>query len=62
MSILFAVIRNAPDGSAITLCICRSRKAAVAAAQSEKDKVPVHERAGITAVCMDDGGYTEIPI
>ena len=62
MSILFAVIRSAPDGRTIMLCTCLSRESAVAAAQLEKDKVPVHERAGITAVCMDDGGYTEIPI
>ena len=57
---LFVIIRTASDGSAVTLHICSSCEAAIVAAQVEKEKVPLQERASITAVCLDDGGYTEI--
>lgn len=57
---LFWIISTALDGSAVTLHTCRSREAAFVAAQLEKAKVSPQERTGITAVCLDDGGYTEI--
>ena len=57
---LFVIIRTATDGSTVTLHTCRSREAAIVAAQLEKEKVPLQERTSITAVCLDDGGYTEI--
>ena len=37
-----------------------SRDAAIIAAQLEKDKRPMAERENITAVALDDGGFTDI--
>ena len=37
-----------------------SRDAAIIAVQLEKDKRPMAERENITAVALDDGGFTDI--
>ena len=39
---------------------CKTKEAAIVAAQLEKDKVAPAERQNITAVAMDDGGFTDI--
>ena len=39
---------------------CKTREAAIVAAQLEKDKVEPSERQNITAVAYDDGGFTDI--
>ncbi len=57
---MFAIIRTGADGSVTQLRTCHSREAAIIAAQLEKDRLPISERSSVTAVCMDDGGYTEI--
>ncbi len=59
---MFAVIRTCPDGATIRLRVCRSWEAALIAAELEKDKLPLSERSSISAVSMDDGGYTEISL
>ena len=59
---MFAVIRTGADGSITQLRICHSREAAIIAPQLEKDRLPMSERGSVTAVCMDDGGYTEIAV
>ena len=57
---MYAVIRENRDRSTTVLRTCRSREAIIVASQLEKDKVGVAERGNITAVTMDDGGYSEI--
>ena len=57
---MFAVIRENRDRSITRLLSCRTLEAVIVAAQREKAKVPLAERASIRAVAMDDGGYTEI--
>ena len=57
---MFAVIRENRDRSITRLISCGSLEAAIVAAQMEKNKVPLTERAAIRAVAMDDGGYTDI--
>ena len=59
---MFAVIRTDTDGSVTQLRTCGSKEAAIIAAQLEKDRLPMNERGHVTAVCMDDGGYTEIAV
>ncbi len=54
---MFAVIRTT-DNSVI--CTCNSKEAALVAAQLEKSKVGLADRQNITAVVMDDGGFSEI--
>ena len=39
---------------------CKSKEAAIIAAQLEKEKLAITERNTITAVTLDDGGYTDI--
>ena len=56
---MYAVIRKTDKA---VLCTCRSKEAAIIAAQLEKSKVGPAERRDITAVAMDDGGYTDIPL
>ena len=57
---MFAVIRENRDRSVTRLISCGSLEALIVASQTEKNKVPLTERASIRAVAMDDGGYTEI--
>ncbi len=59
---MFAIIRTDADGRITQLRTCGSREAAIVAAQLEKDRLPISERSRVTAVCMDDGGYTEISV
>ena len=39
---------------------CKTKEAAIVAAQLEKEKVAIADRQNITAVAMDDGGFTDI--
>ncbi len=57
---MFAVIRTDPNGVTTRLRTCQSWEAALIATEKEKDKLPLSERKNISAVCLDDGGYTEI--
>ena len=52
---MYAVIK---DGT--ILQTCRTREAALRAAQLEKEKAAVRDRAKISAVVMDDGGWLEL--
>ena len=54
---MYAVIRNTDNS---ILYICNSKEAALSAAQLEKPKVGVSECQSITAVVMDDGGFSDI--
>ena len=54
---MYAVIRRTDDSVIHTY---NSKEAAIIAAQLEKEKVGFAERNAITAVSMDDGGYTDI--
>ncbi len=55
---MYAVIRKTDDSVIYT---CNSKEAAiVAAAQLEKSKVGIADRQNITAVVMDDGGFSDI--
>ena len=54
---MFAVIYK-PDGSIIETC--NSKEAALIAAQLAKSRVGMAERQNITAVTLDDGGYSDI--
>lgn len=39
---------------------CSSKEAAIIAAQLEKEKLDIPKRGNITAVVLDDGGFTDI--
>ena len=39
---------------------CNTKEAAIVAAQLEKEKLALADRQNITAVAMDDGGFTDI--
>ena len=39
---------------------CSSKEAAIIAAQLEKEKLDIPRRGNITAVVLDDGGFTDI--
>ena len=54
---MFAVIRKTDNSVLFT---CNSKEAALVAAQVEKSKVGMAERKNITAVVLDDGGYSDI--
>ncbi len=54
---MYAVIRKTDDS---ILYICNSKEAAIVAAQLEKSKVGIADRQSITAVAMDDGGFSDI--
>lgn len=54
---MYAVIRK-PDDS--ILYTCNSKEAAMIAAQLEKSKLCPAERQNITAVALDDEGFTDI--
>jgi hypothetical protein len=54
---MYAVIEKTTRA---VLRTCNTKEAALVACQLEKDKVGVAERGNITAVTMDDGGYSEI--
>lgn len=54
---MFAVI-DKTDKTVIRTC--NTKEAVLIAAQLEKDKRAIGERETITAVVMDDGGYTDI--
>ena len=54
---MYAVIRKADDA---IIQQCKSKEAAIIAAQLEKEKLAISERNTITAVTLDDGGYTDI--
>ncbi len=54
---MYAVIEKTTRA---VLRTCNTKEAALVACQLEKDKVGVAERSNITAVTMDDGGYSEI--
>ena len=55
---MFAVIRKTEPFT--VLRTCRTKEAALIAAQLEKDRTPPAERGLITAVVLDDGGYEDI--
>ena len=52
---MYAVIK---DGT--ILQTCRTREAALLAAQIEKDKAAARDGTNISAVIMDDGGWMEL--
>lgn len=54
---MYAVIEKNSDTIIRT---CRTREAAIIAAQLEKEKAALGDRRNITAVALDDGGYTDI--
>ena len=54
---MYAVIRKTDDSVIYT---CNSKEAAIVAAQLEKSKVGIADRQNITAVVMDDGGFSDI--
>jgi len=54
---MYAVIRKT-DG--FVICTCSSKESALIAAQLEKSKVGIADRQNITAVAMDDGGFSDI--
>ena len=54
---MYAVIEKTTRA---VLRTCNTKEAALSACQLEKDRVGVAERGNITAVTMDDGGYSEI--
>ena len=54
---MYAVIDKRTDR---ILTTCQTREAAMIAAQLEKDKVGIPERRNITAVILDDEGYSDI--
>ena len=54
---MYAVIRKTDDSVLLT---CNSKETAIVAAQVEKSKVEICDRKNITAVVLDDGGYSDI--
>ena len=54
---MYAVVNRKTDRVLLT---CSTKEGALVAAQVEKDKLPLPERGSITAVAMDDEGYTDI--
>ena len=57
---MYAVIRMEDDRSVTKIRTCRTKEAALIAAQMEKDRTAPAERGSIRAVAMDDEGYSEI--
>ena len=55
---MYAVIRK--SNPIFVLQTCSTKEAAIIASQLEKEKAPVSERSGITAVVLDDEGYEDI--
>lgn len=43
-----------------TIRECNTKEAAIVAAQLEKEKLALADRQNITAVAIDDGGFTDI--
>ncbi len=54
---MYAVIEKGTDR---IIRECKTKEAAIIAAQLEKEKVSLPDRSKITAVVLDDGGYTDI--
>lgn len=54
---MYAVIRKTDDSVIHTY---RTKEAALIAAQLEKEKLGIPDRNSITAVALDDGGFTDI--
>ena len=54
---MYAVIDKSTDR---IIRAYNSQDAAIVACQLEKEKLPMGERKNITAVALDDGGYTDI--
>jgi len=54
---MYAVIKKPEDS---IICTCNSKEAAIIAAQLEKSKLEIAARPTITAVALDDEGYTDI--
>lgn len=54
---MYAVIKKSDDTILFT---CNSKEAAVIAAQLEKSKLCPADRQNITAVVLDDEGFTDI--
>ena len=54
---MYAVIKKTDD---TVIRTCNSKEAAIIAAQLEKEKLDLRDRRIITAVVMDNGGYTDI--
>ncbi len=54
---MYAVIRKPEDSVLYTFS---SKEAAIVAAQLEKSKVSLSDRQNITAVAMDDEGFSDI--
>ena len=54
---MFAIINKDTDR---IIRECKTKEAAIIAAQLEKEKVDQTERQNITAVALDDGGYSDI--
>ncbi len=54
---MYAVIQKTDDSILYT---CNSKEAAIIAAQLEKSKAGTADRQTITAVALDDGGYSDI--
>ncbi|MBR0160300.1 MAG: hypothetical protein IJQ02_03245 [Oscillospiraceae bacterium] len=54
---MYAVIDQRTD---TVLQFCKTKEAAILAAQLEKEKMSLTGRNSITAVAMDDGGFTDI--
>ena len=54
---MFAVIEKNTDR---VITECKTKEAAIIAAQLEKEKVDPAMRQNITAVTLDDGGYSDI--
>jgi hypothetical protein len=54
---MYAVIRKTDD---FVIYTCNSKEAAIVVAQLEKSKVGIADRQNITAVVMDDGGFSDI--
>ena len=54
---MYAVICKTDES---VICTCGSKEAAIIAAQLEKSKAEPSDRQNITAVVMDDGGFSDI--
>lgn len=54
---MYAVIRKTDDS---VLYTCNTKEAVIVAVQLEKSKVGLPDRKNITAVVLDDGGYSDI--
>ena len=56
---MYAVIDKSTER---TIWAYNSRDVAIVACQMEKEKLPMGERKNITAVALDDGGYTDLMV